>query len=259
MIFTGLLLITVSQTAEVQDGVAAQLAFQHGLLLREDGRAGEAVAAFRVAAEHLQSLPSSPAAAYTAGNAWFLAGELSRAIAAYRRGLALDPADSRLRTALDYAREQVKYSPGLAQQLRPEHDWWWPELTLQVLGGYAFGLYVAGCVAFTRWRMTRRRSWLVVGLTLFLVAAVPATGSGLHWWQAHRDAVTQIVVAARDEPVRIGNGVDYPATLDLPRGVELRQLYERGGWLQVETGGGAVGWVPIESVVPVREPAAPVQ
>ena len=252
MNFTWLLIIAASQSQVIQDGTTAQLAFQWGVLQREDGRAADAIASFRTAAVHLQSLPSSTSA-YRAGNAWYLAGNLPRAIAAYRRGLALDPADARLRTALAYAREQVKYPPGLAHQLRPEADWWPSGLTLQVVGGYAFGLYVAGCLAVTRWRMTRRRLWLAIGVTLFGLAAVPALGSGVYWWHARRDAAMPVVVAARDEPLRVGNGVDYPATLDLPRGVELRRLFDRGGWLQVETNGGAIGWIPNESVIPVRD------
>jgi hypothetical protein len=184
---------------------------------------------------------------------------LPRAIVAYRRGLAQDPADDRLRTALTYTREQVKYPLGLARQLQPETDRWPPGLSLQVLDGYAFGFYVAGCLAATGWRMTRRRTSLVIAAVVSILAAIPAIGSGVQWWHARRDAAMPVVVAARDEPLRVGNGLDYPPTLDLPRGAELRRLFERGGWLQIETGGGAVGWVPIDAVVPVHEPAAAVQ
>src|SRR5436853_4487357 len=100
MSFTWLLAVAVAQTAGIQDGVMAQLDFQRGLTAREDGRADEAAAAFRAAAERLEndSLPPSAALAYRAGNAWSLAGDLPRAIAAYLRGLSLDPADVRLRS-----------------------------------------------------------------------------------------------------------------------------------------------------------------
>jgi tetratricopeptide (TPR) repeat protein len=261
--FSWLLAVAVAQTPGIQDGVAAQLDFQRGTLLREDGRAEEAAAAFRSAAEHLErdSLPPSAALAYRAGNAWFLGGDLPHAIAAYHRGLSLDPADARLRSALDDAREQVQYppSPELARLLRPERDWWPPWLSVQVLGGYACGVYVVGCSALTRWRMTRRQAWLMIALVFFALAAIPAFGSGVRWRDARRDAVEPIVVAARDEPLRAGNGVEYQPIFDLPRGAEMRRSFERSGWLQVETGGGLVGWVPIDSVVPVREPAAPLQ
>ena len=97
--------------------------------------------------------------------------------------------------------------------------------------------------------MTRGRTWLALGLTFFALAAVPAFGSGVRWRSARRDAAQPIVVASHDEPLRAGNGVEYPPILDLPRGAEIRKLFDRGGWLQVETGGGLVGWVPVAAVI----------
>ena len=35
----------------------------------------------------------------------------------------------------------------------------------------------------------------------------------------------------------------------LPRGAEVRELARRGGWMQVEIPGGAVGWVPLAAVI----------
>jgi len=51
--------------------------------------------------------------------------------------------------------------------------------------------------------------------------------------------------------LRTGNGTEYPPRLDvaLPRGAEVRRLFERGGWYQVELSGGPVGWLPREAVV----------
>ena len=183
----------------------------------------------------------------TLGHAYFLAGDLPHAIVAYRRGLALDPADAKLRTALEHARDQVAYPPGSG--LRPTPTLWPPWLSLRYVGVYAFALYCAGCLAATRWRMTRHRRWLVSAGVFFAVAAVPAIGSVIEWQRQRRDVAEPVVVVVRDVPLRAGNGADYPAKLNLPRGCEVRRLFERGGWLQVETAGGAVGWVPPAAVV----------
>ncbi len=190
------------------------------------------------------------------GYSYQAAGDLPHAIVAYRAGLALDEPDSdtetaKLRFALAHAREQVRYPParGLAQLLRPERDFWPPWLSLHFLSAPAFGLYFAAWLAATRWWMTRRRRWLVAAGTLLAAAAVPAIGSLVEWQHERRDSAEPIVVMARDVPLRAGNGPDYPPKLEMPRGCEVRQLFDRGGWLQVETGGGTVGWVPADAVV----------
>jgi hypothetical protein len=250
------LTVVLAQTPDIQDDTSARLQYELGLWNRRDAETANAAAqAFRFAADHLarRANQESPALQFTLGNARFLSGDLPHAIAAYRRGLALDPADAKLRAALAYAREQVQYPPGpdLVALLRPERDLWPPWLSLRYLGVYAFALYFAGCLAATRWRMTRRRRWFVAAGVMLAVAAVPAVGTGVEWWRARRDAAEPIVVVARDVPLRAGNGPEYPPRLDapLPRGCEVRQLFERGGWVQVETGGGAVGWVPRDVVV----------
>jgi tetratricopeptide (TPR) repeat protein len=240
------MIMVVSQTAGIQDGTTAQLAFQRGLLLRADGRTADAAAAFRTAAEHLDS--PSPGQLYRAGNAWFLAGELPRAIFAYRRGLALDPADAKLRQALDFARNQVNY-PTAAELLHPESELWPRRLVLRSFGLYAFALYCVACASLARWRMVALRMWLTVGVISFILAAVPAVGSTVKWWQTRRDVAEPIVVVVRDIPLRAGNGADYATKAELPLGCEVRRLFERNGWLQLQTGGGLIGWVPPDAVV----------
>jgi hypothetical protein len=99
--------------------------------------------------------------------------------------------------------------------------------------------------------MTRRRRWLFVASTTLLLAAVPAVGSTVLWQRERRDVMAPVLVVARDCPLRIGNGASYPPRLDapLPRGAEVRRLFERNGWYQVELASGVVGWLPREAVV----------
>jgi tetratricopeptide (TPR) repeat protein len=187
------------------------------------------------------------------GYSYHAAGDLPHAIAAYRSGLALDPTDAKFRTALAYARAQVQYPPApeLARVMQPEPEYWPPWLALRTLGVYAFGLYFAACLAATRWCMTRRRRWLAAAGLALALAAVPAVGSGVEWLRRRHDAAEPVVVLARDCPLRVGNGPDYPPRLDapLPRGAEVRRLFERSGWVQVELSGGPVGWLPRDAVV----------
>jgi len=57
------------------------------------------------------------------------------------------------------------------------------------------------------------------------------------------------VVVAADAVLRKGNADAYPPRLEarLPPGPRP-ELARRGGWVQVELAGGAVGWLP-EAVV----------
>jgi len=126
----------------------------------------------------------------------------------------------------------------------------WPEwLVLSEVGVYAFAVYCIGCLALTRWRMTLRRTWLVVGIVAISLAAVPLIGSAVEWQRHRRDAAEPIVVVVHNVPLRLGNGVDYPPIGELPRGCEVRRIGERGGWLHIETSSGAVGWLPADAVL----------
>ena len=97
-------------------------------------------------------------------------------------------------------------------------------------------------------RLTAFRRGLIVAAVSLALVAVPAVGSAGEWWQARRDESEPIVVVSRKLPLRAGNGTDYPAKVELPRGCEVRWLFERHGWLQVKTGGGLIGWVPADAV-----------
>ena len=85
-----------------------------------------------------------------------------------------------------------------------------------------------------------------------------AVGSGVEWLRRQRDDATPVVVLARSELLRTGNGSEYPPRLDvpLPRGAEVRRLFERAGWYQVQLSGGPVGWLPRDAVVGPSEPEA---
>jgi hypothetical protein len=254
-----LLAAALAQTPDEmeKDAEAPLIAWANAVAsLRDPDQADKAVESFREAArawKHQRNKYGEwPRTLLWLGYSHHAAGDLPQAIAAYRRGLALDKPYSefetaKLRTALDYARDLVAYPPGAA--FRPAPDLWPPWLSLRYVGAYAFALYFAGCLAATRWQMTRRRRWLVAAGVLLAVAAVPAVGSAVEWQRRRRDAAAPVVVVTRDVPLRTGNGADYPAKLDLPRGCEVRRLFERGGWLQVETAGGTVGWVPRAAVV----------
>jgi hypothetical protein len=192
------------------------------------------------------------------GNAHLLAGELPEAILAYRRGLRCAPQDGGLQESLDYARAQVHYGP--EGQGRPEASaWpvWLPRFDRAWFLLAAFLLYGLACWLATRSLMTSDGAYLGKAV-LLLVLAVAAAGLWTYLtWRGWREAEYPPVVIARDGvTLTRGNGATYPPhprLAQLHRGMEARLLHSRGGWLQVELPGGAIGWVP-RSAALIDEP-----
>jgi hypothetical protein len=182
------------------------------------------------------------------GQAALLAGRLPQAILAFRRGLRLASQDTSLQENLEYARDQVSYPPGTnTRPAVPSWPAWLPWLTPLTHVTLAAAAYVLAWVAATRWLMTRRAATAAVaGLAIGATAALGA------WWalrqaeQADAARYPLVVVAVEHAALHTGNGSSYPAHEALPvlsRGMEARQRFARGEWLQVEVAGGATGWV----------------
>lgn len=228
----------------------AAAAFQQGLQLLPHPEAAEPL---HLAAELYGRLRDcgydNAGIARNEGNAALMAGDLPRAILAYRHGLRLAPGDAELRAGLAYARLQVVYPTPDDYGRPPVERWpaWLPRPSLGVWLALAVAAYVATCVVFTRWLMTRRLSFLRAAVpclvaTISCTIALAAEDAGLRDRAAHR----VVVVSGDDVRLRKGNGLSYLPRRDTPlaRGAEARLLFERGGWLQVQLAGGEIGWLP---------------
>ncbi len=227
-------------------------AFQRGLEQRQ--RQEKSRALFEQAARNYEELRRRGARnallERNLGNCYLLAGDVPRAILAYRRGLRLSPNDRALRTNLAAARERVIFLEGSSlgrppEELRPA---WLPNaprsLFAVAAGGYT-GLWL--CLA--RWFMVRRGRWLAGGLGGLAIAV----GAALLLAAALRAESSKpvVVIAADGVLLRKGNGRSFPPRYDTPlnRGVEASLLYQRDGWLQIELSGGEIGWVSLAEAV----------
>jgi hypothetical protein len=229
----------------------AEESFAEGVRVRH--QADSARPHFRTAARYFDELrrrgASNPTLYRNLGNAQVLADDLPHGILSYHRGLRLSPQDPELRGCLEAARELVVYPANTplgrpAVERRPP---WLPRVRSEWLLGGAVVLYALAWVGLTRWLMTRRGRVLALGVAA-LLAAVALTGLMIVSVRSESpDGDRPLVVIAEDGVLlRKGNGLSFPPRYETPlnRGVEARLLFERGDWLQVELGGGEVGWVP---------------
>ncbi len=234
----------------------AESEFQEGVRLRQ--AADQARPHFRSAAdcfEELRRRGVGDALLYrNLGNAYLLADDLPHAILSYRRGLRLAPNDLLLRQSLAEARERVGYPPseGLGRPRNEARPPWLPYPRAEWLVIATAISYLLAWVCLTRWRMVRRGRLLAVGLLTLLLAALFSAWLMVHTREEQdQDAHPLVVIAQDGVLLRRGNGTTFPTRYDtpLPRGIEARRLFERGGWEQIELSGGEVGWLPREAVL----------
>jgi hypothetical protein len=194
--------------------------------------------------------PRTPTLALNRGRAHFLAGQLPQAIRAFRDGLELAPWNAELQRALTAARAAVAYptESDPAERVRPD-----PPNALRnrvspwdlFLAATAFALLLT--LGLAR-RLTARDGWATPLAVAGLLGLIAVAAAGI---TIAADRPGPVLVLTADEVLRAGNGPSFPARTDapLPRGAEVRELARRGGWVQVELPGGAVGWVRESAVL----------
>lgn len=213
---------------------------------------------FALAASQLDSRGSShtswPANALNRGRAHFLAGNLPQAIRAFRDGLAVAPWDAELQDGLNHCRTLVAYSVEAtpAERVCPDslttvRDRVSPA-DLFAVAGISSLLAMIGLAA----RFTTRPTWAgpVAALGVVGILAVATVSMKLEL-DAEVERARPVLVVASDTILRTGNGTAFEARLPspLPRGAEVRELHRRGGWVQIELPGGAIGWLPESAVI----------
>lgn len=187
---------------------------------------------------------------YDQGNAWFRAGELGRAIAAYRRAQRYLPTDANLevhlRRALD-ARTRPLSLP-VDRSFVDYVLFWRGRISCSAEFAWALGL---GVIAFG----AAVARLLLGGSGFRVVAALGAVAAfllALSGWLDHRAlaARSEGVVVLPEVVLRTGPGETFEARFEqgLGEGAELVIRERRDGWFEVLAGGKYEGWLPADSV-----------
>lgn len=232
-------------------------AFDQANRLYEQGQFAQAAAAYQ---RLIDAGYRATTLYYNLGNAWFKAGQLGRAIAAYRHAEQLAPRDPYVRFNLQFARNKVAGRQPPAVSMRERlvaalslDEWaalaavgWWVWLGLLCLRELQ-----------PDWHRVLRTYTLAAGTGTVLLALLLALA-------VHRQTRTCLaVVAVPKAAVRSlpWEGKESQVCAHLPEGAEVtvldeRRLSDNDRWVQIGEAGRPLGWVKEDQVIVVRPLAA---
>lgn len=182
------------------------------------------------------------------GNAWFLAGDVGRAILAYRRGLWQDPDDARTHEALQLARQSVRTAtePIVRSSLVDVLTQWRRFVSPMVVGMVFVGAWVFLWGMIVRGRMTGvkpRTVWVIGALALSLVSVTALIAE-----QRRMADHSSVVLIAQAEGFNGPSQAVYELSFEFPLspGVEARAVESRSGWTHIRLASGSETWVPTD-------------
>ncbi|HEY3788157.1 MAG TPA: hypothetical protein VGL71_04840 [Urbifossiella sp.] len=244
-----------SPHADAEALANAERDFAAGVNARNDADAARKH--FAEAAREFDSLWNlghhNPALALNRTHAHRLAGNLPAAIAALHDGLAVARSDRNVQLELEDARSAVLYPHRDLETLCLPHPPGGIGTRMSPLEAFlAAGLlWLFACLGIARFAMTRVPAWLIAAAMALVSLAILGEFWRQDWRRQVNDNLHPWAIVKSETSLKSGNGESWPDRLKwkLPAGVEVRELNNRGGWVQVELAGGAVGWLPATSLM----------
>ncbi len=198
---------------------------------------------------------NDPVLHFNLGNTYARSGQLGQAVVSYLRAERLAPRDRDVRANLAWVRRHIS-DLELSEDSLPlfiaQFVGLVRALTLDQWGLVLVVLVwvVAALLAWGWYReevtSTLRRLLLTGVAALVIVAAI----TGGRWYgERVRDSA---VVVVPEVVVRSGPAANFSALFEVHDGLTLSIAERREGWVRVGLGGNWEGWVPDQSVVPVR-------
>jgi tetratricopeptide (TPR) repeat protein len=225
-----------------------EVAFDAANKLYEEGKLADAARAYE---KLLAEGHRSAAVYYNLGTACYQAGQMGRAVVAFRQAERLSPRDASLRANLQFVRKKVN-----GEEKTPVTWWrsWFSLLTLNegtVLVAGAFWIWFLA-LALGEWRpglKSRLRGCVLAsgGMTLLLGACLAAGAYA-------RYGDVWAVVVVREAVVRFGPLEESQTAYHLPDGAEVTVRDVKDNWLQVRDGDKRVGWIKRDQVVLLSDP-----
>jgi tetratricopeptide (TPR) repeat protein len=232
-----LLVLGLGASAQISAG-----AFDAANKLYDQGKFAEAAAAYE---NLLGSQQASVPLYFNLGNAYFKAGQVGRAVAAYRQAERLAPRDPDVRANLQFARKQVQgptLSPAAWERwLRRLNVNEWT--CLAAIPAWLLFLLLA----MLQWRPAWKRSFR--SLTILLAGAVVAMGACLAAALVQERTLRLAIVTAPEAVVRQGTLDVSPTVFTAHDGAELQVLDQKDDWAEVSSDPRRIGWVRRDQVL----------
>ena len=247
-----LLLLLVSLIVPAARAVDSTNAFYAANTLYDQSHFADAAAAY---GKLLESNPRSETLYFNLGNAWFKAGQMGRAIAAYREAERLAPREPGIRFNLQFVRKKVSGNESVPGSLAHRalsaltvNEW-------TLLAGVAFWSWF-GLLA---WREARPGSRGAVSGYTATVGVVTMVLIGCAAAAASQWGKVEAVVSVPEAIVRSGPLNEAKVLHQLRDGVELTLLdkmdvmsgEQKQTWIQVRDSAGRAGWLKSDQVVEV--------
>jgi tetratricopeptide (TPR) repeat protein len=237
----GALLLLAGVVTARADAVAAP--FEQANKLYEEGHYAEAAAAYENLLNHNSV---SPAIYFNAGNAWYKAGQIGRAIYNYRRAEELAPRDPDIRANLQIARTQA----GTNTASPPGNRWtrWIGRLTLNewtvaASASVAVFFFVLMARQISP-RLTRSTGGLTLSLGVLSVWLMACLALSID----QRVFEESSIVIVPEAVARRGPMDESQSAFTIHDGAELAVQARDGEWLQVTGPSREMGWLPQKDV-----------
>lgn len=217
--------------------------FTEGNELFEQGKFGEAKQRY---AKLVDAGQGTANVYYNLGNTEFRLGAPGEAMLGYERALALSPQHPESLANLNLLRKQsqskllpIPWFAGVFHQVA---------VNVWIIAATMCGWLLLFCLAYlvSSKRPSNGGAWFL-GIVSALVAAV----SGVGVWLGVKDQALGIIIA-QEAVSRLAPTGSVGEVEKLPAGSQVRILSVRGAWTYCELPGGVRGWVPNETVKPVR-------
>lgn len=232
----------VAAVAAPENEAQFERTFADAVRAYDENRLPEAIAGWQSLVDEGQALPE---VLFNLGNAYYRNGNLGPAIRAYRQAQTLSPRDPDIRANLGFAAQTAGISlparhPLAALLLDASQAEW------RVFASACFWLLALALAAWILWPRFRFAS-RPVATVLAALWLVSLAGLGAH--RGLRQTPECVVVAPGQKVLSSPLDSSTPL-LAIPEGAIVRQLDQRGSWLEIQTES-TRGWLPATALDPV--------